>query len=259
VNKKNLFDYAAKRLKKTIMPTDQSKKKKNNKSDRTKHADTVIRNHVIWSMGASFIVPIPIADIFAVSALQLDMIRQLCRVYDKDFSETQGKAIVTSLTSSTLARAGARSLIKLIPGIGTVIGGITLSIFNGASTYAQGEVFKQHFESGGTILDFDTNRLKKVYKEQFEKGKKVAEELRKDEHAKKAADEAAEKEPPVTKINLEEDEVTMETPETDAKEGGSREDTVSKLREIAHLKEQGIISEEEFEEMKKKLIEGFGK
>ncbi len=259
VNKKNLFDYAAKRIKKTIMPTDQSKKKKNNKSERTKHADTVIRNHVIWSMGASFIVPIPIADVFAVSALQLDMIRQLCRVYDKDFSETQGKAIVTSLTSSTLARAGARSLIKLIPGIGTVIGGVTLSIFNGGSTYALGEVFKKHFESGGTILDFDTDRLKKVYKEQFEKGKKVAEELRKDDEAKKAAEEAAEKEPPVTKINLEEDEVVMETPEMPASEGKSRADTVSRLREIADLKEQGIISEEEFEEMKKKLIEGFGK
>jgi uncharacterized protein (DUF697 family) len=259
VNKKNLFDYAAKRLKKTIMPTDQSKKKKNNKSERSKHADTVIRNHVIWSMGASFIVPIPIADVFAVSALQLDMIRQLCRVYDKDFSETQGKAIVTSLTSSTLARAGARSLIKLIPGIGTVIGGVTLSVFNGGSTYALGEVFKKHFESGGTILDFDTDRLKKMYKEHFENGKKVAEELRKDEDAKKAAEEAAEKEPPVTKINLEEDEVTMETPETTAKDGNSREDTVSKLREIADLKEQGVISEKEFEEMKKKLIEGFGK
>lgn len=234
-----------------------SDNKKSNKSERSKHADTVVRNHVIWSMGASFIVPIPVADVFAVSALQLDMIRQLCRVYDKDFSETQGKAIVTSLTSSTLARAGARSLIKLIPGIGTIIGGVTLSMFNGASTYALGEVFSKHFASGGTILDFDTDRLKKVYKEKFEKGKKVAEELRKEEGARKAADTVVEKEPPVTRVNIDEEDQPVQEVEPTRK--ASRDNVVAKLRELADLKEQGIISSDEFEEMKKKLIEGFGK
>ena len=163
--RKEIQKFAKKKIKNAFMST--------GKSERSKHADTVVRNHVIWSMGASFLIPIPIADVFAVSALQLDMIRQLSRVYDIDFAETQGKAIITSLTSSTLARAGARSLIKLVPGIGTLIGGVTVSIFNGASTYALGEVFKRHFDSGGTILDFDTERLKKLYKEKFEKGKKI--------------------------------------------------------------------------------------
>ena len=138
----------------------------NNNSEesvRAKHADTVIRNHVIWSMGAG-LIPVLIADIFAVSALQMDMIRQLCKVYNRDFSEHQGKAIVTSLTSSTLARIGARSVVKLIPGIGSLIGGVTVSAFAGASTYALGEVFKTHFEMGGTILDFDPEALKKFYK-----------------------------------------------------------------------------------------------
>lgn len=208
-------------------------------NDRSKHAETIIRNHVIWSMGAGFI-PILIADIFAVSALQLDMIRQLCRVYDIDFSETQGKAIVTSLTSSTLARLGAGSLLKLVPGIGSLLGGVTVSIFAGASTYALGEVFKRHFGSGGTILDFDPARLKKLYKEKFEKGKKVAEELRK----KQQEDKKKAKE---TKINPQ--------PEAEAaKEDG---DVIEKLKELGKLKKQGIISDEEFESMKKKLIEGF--
>ena len=145
-------------------------------------ADGIIRNHTIWSMGAG-LIPVLIADIFAVSALQLDMIRQLCKVYEVDYEETRGKAIVTSLTSSTLARLGARSIIKLIPGIGSMIGGVTVSLFAGASTYALGEVFKTHFESGGTILDFDPDRLKNMYKDQFEKGK---------EHAKNWSKEQAE-------------------------------------------------------------------
>ncbi|WP_233752826.1 DUF697 domain-containing protein [Flavilitoribacter nigricans] len=229
------------------------------KTDRSKHADSVIRNHMIWSMGMSIVVPVPIADIFAVSAVQLDMIRQLCKVYDKDFSETQGKAIVTALGTSTLARAGARSLIKLIPVVGTIVGGVAVSIFNGASTYAIGEVFKKHFESGGTILDFDTERLKKVYKEKFEKGKKVAEQMKKEEDSKTGNGKT------VKKVKVEKDtqdttatvEVQTETTTTTNTAGSSKDEVLRKIKELADMKNQGVISEEEFQEMKKKLIEKF--
>ena len=233
----------------------------NNKNDKSKHADTVIRNHVIWSMGASFIVPIPIADVFAVSALQLDMIRQLCRVYDKDFSESSGKAIITSLTSSIMARAGARSLIKLIPGIGTVIGGIAVSVFNGASTYALGQVFKRHFDSGGTILDFDPERLKKMYTEQFEKGKKVAENLRKDKKAYKEA-EAAKTESTQAATEADAHKVAEAAAKAareaamEAKKARDKE-ILDRLKEAADLKERGVLSDEEFEDLKKRLLSKF--
>jgi uncharacterized protein (DUF697 family) len=201
-------------------------KKMSQDSEQNKHADTIIRNHVIWSMGAG-LIPVLIADIFAVSALQLDMIRQLCKVYRIDFAETQGKAIVTSLTSSTLARITAGSVAKLIPGLGSILGGVTVSVFAGASTYALGEVFKKHFSSGGTILDFDPERLKKIYKEQFEKGKKVVEELKKKEEGT-----------------------------GDGSRGQTvHQDVVGRLKELAELKDQGIITEEEFAAMKKKILE----
>lgn len=189
-------------------------------SNKTAHADTIIRNHMIWSMGAGFI-PVPVADFFAVSAVQLDMIRQLSNVYGVDFKQTQGKAVITALTGSSLARLGARA-IKLIPGVGSVLGGVSLAILSGASTYALGEVFKSHFETGGTILDFDVERLKKYYNEKFEKGKKVAEELHKN------------------------------SPKTDS--GNVVNDKLSQLQQLAKLKEDGIISEEEFIELKKKII-----
>lgn len=227
------------------------------KSDRSKHADSVIRNHMIWSMGMSIVVPIPIADIFAVTAVQLDMIRQLCKVYDKDFSETQGKAIVTSLSTSTLARAGARSLIKLIPVVGTIVGGVAVSIFNGASTYAIGEVFKKHFESGGTILDFDVERLKKVYKEKFEKGKKVAEQVKQEEEGKQQENGKTVKKVKMEK-EAEETAATVEVKaETTTTASNSKDEVLKKIKELAEMKNQGVISEEEFQEMKKKLIEKF--
>ncbi len=234
------------------------------KSERSKHADTIIRNHVIWSMGAG-LIPVLIADIFAVSALQLDMIRQLCRTYDLNFQETQGKAIVTSLTSTTLARLGAGSIIKLIPGLGSVVGGATVSVFAGASTYALGEVFKKHFESGGTILDFDPDRLRKYYKEKFEKGKTVAKDWSKEEPTVMRDDEAAftvaeeptnqATTPPAAAAKTDpaptSEEPIVVQPQVEEK------DVLAKLKEIAALRDQGILSDEEFDQMKRKLIDEF--
>ncbi len=253
--RKQLSDLAKKAIKKTVMP-DSNSNKRSGKSGRSRHADTVVRNHVLWSMGASYLIPLPIADVFAVSALQLDMIRQMCRVYDVDFAETQGKAIVSALTTSTMARAGARSLIKLIPGIGTIVGGITVSIFNGASTYALGEVFKKHFELGGTILDFDVERLKKQYREKFEKGKKVAEQWKKEADNNPAATP-----PPPDEIIRKATEATRtepaSNPTANPDEATGTDAVLTKIRELAQMRKDGLISEDEFEAMKKKLIKGF--
>ncbi len=227
----DLFKTATDELKNKVMSEFKDVKK-----ERDKHADTIIRNHILFSMGAG-VIPVPVVDIFAVSASQLDMIRQLCKVYDIDFSETQGKAIVSSLTTATLARIGAGSLAKLIPVVGSFVGGVTNAILAGASTYALGQVFKIHFETGGTILDFDSDRLKKLYKEQFEKGKKVAEELQRQKQQKAKADEEATKS------------------EKKASPEPATADVVSKLKELADLKKEGIITEEEFERMKKKIME----
>lgn len=195
--------------------------------ERSTSANQIIRNHMVWSMGAG-LIPVPIADFFAVGAIQLDMVRQLCKLYDIDFKENEMKAIVTALTSSGLAKAGARAAIKIIPGIGSFVGGVAMSIFSGASTYALGEVFKKHFQTGGTILDFDMDRLKKVYNEKFEKGKKVAKEVKDEEDLKREAVKKMEKE---------------------------KDNAVDRLKELAELKKDGLITEEEFEKMKKKIID----
>lgn len=221
---------------------------KNPKDDAGERAERAVRNHVMWSMGAGFI-PFPIADFIAVAAVQLDMIRTLSNVYGVDFKETEGKAIITSLTGSGLSRLGANALVKMIPGVGTLLGGVSMSVMSGASTYALGQVFKKHFATGGTFLDFDTDRFKRYYDEQFEKGKTVAKDIKKEEEARKAAEknqpqaEAKQDAPP-----------QQEAPKADNKNS----QIITKLKELAELKEMGVITEEEFTEMKARLIENYG-
>lgn len=193
--------------------------------ERKKHSDSIIQNHILWSMGAGFI-PVPIADLFAVAAVQLDMIRQLARVYEVDFKETEGKALITTLTGSGIARLGARA-VKFIPGIGSAIGGVTMAMLSGASTYALGQVFRKHFETGGTFLDFDTDRVKTFYKAQFEKGKKVAKDLRNNQDDVEASANA---------------------------NGSEGARYFEKLQKLAAMKNDGLISDEEYEKLKKELF-----
>ncbi|HNR07056.1 MAG TPA: DUF697 domain-containing protein [Saprospiraceae bacterium] len=197
------------------------------KAQRDKEVDSVIRNHLVWSMGAGFI-PVPVADFFAVSAIQLDMVRQLCRVYDIEFKETEGKAIISSITSSGLARLAARTVVKFIPGAGSFIGGMAVAVLSGASTYALGQAFRKHFETGGTFLDFDLSRLKKIYDEMFEKGKDVAEQIRKEE-----------KQTGEHMIQV---------------SHGATAGIIDKLSELGKMKDQGLITEDEFLKMKEKLL-----
>jgi uncharacterized protein (DUF697 family) len=193
-----------------------------NSSNRSDKADSIIKNHMIWSMGAG-LIPVPIADILAVSAIQQDMIKQLALAYDVDFEQTRGKAYITTLTGTSLARLGARA-VKFIPGIGSVLGGVTMAALSGGTTYAIGEVFKKHFETGGTFLDFDPERLRNYYNEKFEKGKEIAEELRKQK----------------------ETETQIVTPD--------EVDSITQLKELSTLRKDGVITEEEFEILKKKII-----
>jgi uncharacterized protein (DUF697 family) len=242
------------------------------KDKRKEAANSIIRNHIIWSMGTGFI-PVPIVDLFAVSAVQIDMIRQLSKVYELDFKETEGKAVITTLTGSSLARLGSRAAIKLIPGVGTIVGGVTMSILSGASTYALGEVFREHFETGGTFLDFDPGRLKKYYQEKFEKGKEVARDLKKEEDELKKQEGKTttggfsksttpkEETPAETFAEeiIEESEIfskdDQDIPVEKVVDNSSEQAVIiAKIKELAQLKEDGILTDEEFQQMKSKML-----
>jgi hypothetical protein len=65
--------------------------------------------------------------------------------------------------------------MKAMPGLGTVAGASTMVLFSGAAAWALGKVFIQHFESGGTFLDFDPDAVKEYFRAQFQEGQKIAE------------------------------------------------------------------------------------
>ena len=178
-------------------------------------ADSIVLNHVGFAASAAFL-PFPIADIAAVSAVQLNMLRQLSSLYRVGFIDSIGKNLISAIVGSSVARIGA-SLIKLIPGVGTFIGEVTMPVLSAASTYALGQVVASHFSKGGTLNDFDLNLARKKYDEEIKKGKEVAKE-------------------------------------TVAKAETTEDDVVAKLKKLSELKSAGILTEEEFTQMKAKLL-----
>jgi len=131
----------------------------------------LVRKYMIWSAGAG-LLPIPCFDMLAVVAVQLRMLKRLCALYGLNYSEQRAKSVVTSLISGIYAGLIAGSMIRLIP----IVGLVSLAAIPAASsalTYAVGRVFIQHFECGGTLLDFDPAKVRKYFTEQYEEGRKI--------------------------------------------------------------------------------------
>jgi uncharacterized protein (DUF697 family) len=94
----------------------------------------------------------------AVGGLQIQMVRRLSQIYDVDFSENRGKALIASLAGSLIPATsgiGAASLLKAVPIIGTIAGGFVMPALSAGATFAIGKAFIQHFATGGTLLDFN--------------------------------------------------------------------------------------------------------
>jgi uncharacterized protein (DUF697 family) len=149
--------------------------RKEDEDNRLLQANEIVAYHVQWSLGLG-LVPIPLIDAVAILITQVRMLKKLSDHYGIACSENHVKILVTSLIGGTNSGLiGGKFLIsmtKLVPGIGTFIGITAMSALSGSITYAVGQVFIQHFESGGTFLDFDPKKVKEYFMTKFEEGKK---------------------------------------------------------------------------------------
>jgi uncharacterized protein (DUF697 family) len=140
-----------------------------------KKASDLVDRYVAWSAAAG-VIPLPIVDMLAVGGLQLQMLRRIAEVYepinDVQFSEERGKAIIASLvgtSTATITGLGVASIMKGLPGIGTILASLSMPAVSAAATYAIGHVFIKHFASGGTLLNFNPENYREFIKAQTDK------------------------------------------------------------------------------------------
>ena len=181
--------------------------------EKKKNPEDIITTHIIFAMTAGAI-PIPVADIVAVTAIQYDMIKQIAEFYKVNYDDNKGKTLASSIAGATVSRIGA-SALKAIPGVGTLLGVGSQVIMSGATTYALGKLFDSHFSCGKGLDSINLDSAKRQYNELLDKGKEYAKDLKK----------------------------TF-----------SKDDVFQTIEKLSQLKESGSITEDEFQRTKEKLL-----
>lgn len=137
---------------------------------RRQEALSIVRQYSFLSAGTG-LVPIVLFDFLALSYLQNEMLKRLSILYGIEYSSQQGKILVTSVVNTIVPMSVSYTfsrILKAIPGLGYLSGGL-LPATAGATAYATGRVFIEHFELGGTLLDLDADKIKRYVDEQNRK------------------------------------------------------------------------------------------
>ncbi len=118
-------------------------------------------------------IPLPFSDFWTIIPTQITMIASITSVYGFPFS----KALLTGIVSSIIGTSGttylgkllASNIIKLIPGIGTVVGGAIDGAVAGLLTKALGfayiKVMDMIYEGKLSKEDFENGKSKEKFKE----------------------------------------------------------------------------------------------
>lgn len=105
-------------------------------------AEAVINQHTSMAFSVGF-VPIPTSDAPLLIANQVSMIVRVISIYDlKSLSKDLTTRMISTFISGIVVRTGmwaAGSLLKLVPGVGTAVGGVINGAVGSSITWALGQ------------------------------------------------------------------------------------------------------------------------
>ena len=177
----HLIDIMAEVLPNELQNTLQNVQKASLESKK-KAAQAVVATAVAGSFGEGF-APIPFSDAALLVPTQVGMIAGITVIFGLDIS----KSFLTSFVSATIGSAGATvlgkaivsNLLKLIPGVGTVAGGLISGTTAGLLTTALGSayimimemVYKGEIDKEKLYTDEGQKEMNRLFKEALKKKK----------------------------------------------------------------------------------------
>ena len=146
-------------------------------------ANAIVASASASAVGAA-LIPVPIADVVMISGIQITMLITVSAVYGKAITKDTAKGLIGVYG---LAHAGMwlASLVKGIPGAGTITGMIAQPIIAGSLTATLGIAFKYMSEKNIPINR--RNMKEELKKAKLESEKLVAELRQKAEQTKAVA------------------------------------------------------------------------
>lgn len=135
-------------------------------TEQDSKATDAIKTYSMYSAGAG-LIPMPWVDFAAITAIQVKMLKDVAGIYGVPFDADRVRSIVAALiggmVGTNLGYGLGRTVLKSVPLVGTFLGGLSVSAMGGAVTWAVGRVFMQHFASGGTLLDFEPEKMRQHF------------------------------------------------------------------------------------------------
>jgi hypothetical protein len=137
------------------------------------------------------------------------------------FSPLDAENLIKAVSVGGVAKVGS-TLVKLMPGVGSIVGGVSQSAIAGASTYALAQVVMNEYAANGNLSNIDVEAAKSMYRDAFDRGREYVSNLEKEREREKAKES---------------------------------DNVFDKLERLAQLRERGLITDEEFKLQKQKLLE----
>ncbi len=123
---------------------------------RRRKAIAIVERYANWS-AVGGVIPVPIANAAAITALMVRMIKSLSTLYDVPFEQNRTRAAVIGLMGGVLptglATIAASTLTYFVPGYGMFSLAVS-SVTSSAYARSIGQLYIEHFEIGATQIDF---------------------------------------------------------------------------------------------------------
>jgi uncharacterized protein (DUF697 family) len=123
-----------------------------------KRADEIISRYMWAAGGAAGINPLPLLDIAGGTAITLKMILDLARVYRQPLDADMAAKMLEQLSKNLIALLGTTaaapavasmigSMLKTVPGVGTIAGGLVQGVVQALVTRWIGNVFVEYLRN----------------------------------------------------------------------------------------------------------------
>lgn len=109
---------------------------------KKKESEKSMRKYIAIAAGIGA-VPIPFSDGVLLIPLQIEMISEIAKIYGVSQGATLSKAVVTDLVIGNIGRTLSGSLLKMFPGVGSIVGGAINASVASSITYALGKTISK--------------------------------------------------------------------------------------------------------------------
>jgi uncharacterized protein (DUF697 family) len=123
---------------------------------RRRKAVAIVERYANWA-AIGGVIPVPLANAAAITALLMRMIKSLSTLYEVPFEHNRTKAAVVGLMGGVLptgfATLAASTLTYFVPGYGMISLAVS-SVTSSAYARSIGQLYVEHFENGATQIEF---------------------------------------------------------------------------------------------------------